>query len=44
MADMMAGNKPTPDLANLKLGWRAALLMIVGTAIVIGLFLAFGPV
>jgi hypothetical protein len=33
-----------PDLADLRLGWPAALLMIVGMAIFIAAFVAFGPI
>jgi hypothetical protein len=44
MSDMVSWNQRSPNYADLKLGWRATLLMVVGTAIAIGLFLAFGQI
>jgi hypothetical protein len=44
MADMVSWNQRSPDYDELKLDWRAILLMVVGTAIAIALFLAFGNI
>jgi hypothetical protein len=39
----MVGNHHGPDLRDVKLGWRAVLLFMVGTAIIVALYVAFGP-
>jgi hypothetical protein len=39
----MVGNESGPDLRDLKLGWRAVLLFVTGTAIMVALYIAFGP-
>jgi hypothetical protein len=44
MADMVSRKQRGPDHADLTLGWPAVLLMVVGTAIAIVVFLAFGQI
>jgi hypothetical protein len=39
----MTKNERNANYDDLKLGWGAILLMVLGTAIIIALYLAFGP-